>query len=335
VGTVVNGVGIFIPEACYTNADVEERAGYGKMGGRSGLIRLITGVEERHYASEGEHSSYLAARAGANAMKDAGVCAEDIDVVIFCAVTQDFAEPATANVVADILNIRNAYAFDVKNGCNAFLTGMDIADSLMATGKAKTVLIASGEALSRWIRFDYTDVEELKERSPVTLSVGDGGGAFIMQREADTERGICKTFFHTFSELWNNNVMWGGGVVYPRDPEKMYIPGTTKNLVDKHIIVGVDFLKKTVLETGWKLEDIDCAISSQVAKWITDKTQKELRVSKDKIISVLKKWGNVGACNIPLATYEAIQTNKLSRGKRVVFYGGAVGFNVGCITMVF
>lgn len=81
----------------------------------------------------------------------------DINAVIFCSVTQDFAEPATVNVVMKLLNIKNAYGFDVKNACNAFLSGLDIADSLIKTNKAKYVLIVSGEALSKWVSYKFQD----------------------------------------------------------------------------------------------------------------------------------------------------------------------------------
>ncbi len=334
--SVIKGVGIYLPTQCYSSEEVEDLAGYKKYGIRNGLVKMITGTEKRHYVSEDEHCSDLAYRAALNAMDMAKIEPSSIDAIMFCSVSQDFAEPATANVVADKLDIRNAYAFDIKNGCNAFLTGMDLADSLIKSGKAKNVLIVSGEALSRWVKFDYDDREELLKRSPVTLSIGDGGGAFVVSGENSSDRGLVYSYFRTYSELWNNNVMWGGGVIFPHHPEKMFIPGTTKNLIDKQLLIGADYLKGALTETGWALEDVDCFICSQVAKWISNKTQQELGMdNSSKLIEVIHKWGNVGACNIPLATYEALNTGKIKAGSKVIFYGGAVGFNVGCIAAGF
>lgn len=128
-------------------------------------------------------------------------------------------------MVADKLDIRNAYVFDVKNACNAFMSGVDLADSLIKTGKAETILVTSGEALSKWIRRGFDSKEELMEKAPVTLSMGDAGGAYILQAGENTERGVNKTYFHTFTDMWNNNVVWGGGTMFPRDPDKMFIPG--------------------------------------------------------------------------------------------------------------
>ena len=333
MNTVIKGVGIYIPENVYTSEEVETMAGYEKYGVRHGIVKMITGCSTRHYVSEGELSSDVASKAALQAMKNADVLPEEIDAVLFCSVTQDFAEPATANVVADTLNTRNAYAFDVKNGCNGFLSGIDVADSLIRTGKARTVLVVSGEAISRWVKFDYQSREEILEGSPVTLSLGDGGGAFVLQGEDTAGKGILKTFFRTIPELWNNNVMWGGGTAFPRDPEKMYIPGTTKPLVDTQVAIADKYIVGMLDELGWSIEDVDFIASSQVAKWIVEKTREKLDVPVEKTSDILAKWGNVASSNIPLAVYDAMEQGKIKEGSKVVFIGGAVGFS-SCVMAV-
>lgn len=332
MNTVIKGVGIYLPHNCFSSEEVETMAGYEEHGVRHGIVQMITGCKTRHYVGDEEISSDLAAKAASEAMENAGVSSDDIDALLFCSVTQDFAEPATANVVADKINIRNGYAFDVKNGCNGFLSGMDVADSLIKTGKAHTVLVVSGEATSRWIRFKYESKKDLLVGSPVTLSVGDGGGAFVLQGEK-SGKGILKTFFRTIPELWNNNVMWGGGTAYPRDPEKMYIPGTTKPLIDMHVSMGDAFIVKLLDEVGWSVEDIDFMASSQVAKWIVEKSRQKFGVPAEKTSNVLEKWGNVASSNIPLAVYDAIQKERIRDGSRVLLVGGAVGFNI-CVMAV-
>lgn len=334
ITSVISGVGRYLPERIVTSEEVEEMAGYSKYGMRSGIIKMLTGTEQRHYAAENEYSSDIGYRAAVEALDKSGLHANDIDAIIFGSVTQDFAEPATANVIADRLGANKCYVFDVKNACNAFLSGVDIADSLIKTGKAENVLVVSGEAFSKWIKFKYDDIEELKKRSPVTLSLGDGGGAFVISANKGTDRGIQKTCFHTYADLWNNNVMWGGGVRYPHDIDKMYIPGTTKALVDKHISVGVDYLKKITNMTNWTFEDVDMIVPTQVAKWIVGKTLKDLEFPAEKTVSVIHKFGNVGASNVPLATYEAIQSGQLQKGSKTVMYGGAVGFSIGCVSVI-
>lgn len=335
MNTSIKGMGIYLPEDVFTSEEVEKKANYEKYGIRSGIVKMVTGVDTRHYTKEDEWSSDVAMKAAVEAIKNAKIDRADIDALLFCSVTQDFAEPATANVVADKLGLSNLFAFDVKNGCNAFLTGLDIADSLIKTGKAKNVLICSGEAISKWVKFDYESQKEIMEGSPVTLSLGDGGGAFVVGAEEEKDKGVLASFFQTFPELWNNNVMWGGGVAYPREPEKMYIPGTTKPLIDKQIMIARDFLEKILVEVGWTIDDIDYIVPSQVAKWVVSSIQSELKIPTEKISDVLHKWGNVASSNVPLAAYDAWKKGKIKEGSKVIFMGGAVGFNASVMAIQF
>ena len=243
----IAGMGMYLPEKVYTSEEIEEMAGYSKFGIKNGLIRMLTGCERRHYAAENEHCSDIAAKAGLNALKHAGIEPADIDAVLFCSITQDFAEPATVNVVMDKMNIRNAYSFDIKNACNAFMSGVDTADSLIASGKAENVLVVAGEALSRWTKFNYDSKEELLQRGTAALSVGDGGGAYVLTKAKEgSQRGIVTSLFRTVPEMWNNNVIWGGGVIYPADQSRMYIPGTTKKLIDMHQDVTRNFIPQVM-----------------------------------------------------------------------------------------
>lgn len=341
--SMITGVGKYIPERMITTREIEEMSGYTKFGVKLGMCKMLTGCDTRYYAAENEYSSDIAAKAAEQAIKNAGVEPQDIDAVLFCSITQDFAEPATANVVADKLNIRNAYVFDIKNACNAFMSGVDVADSLIKTGKAETVLVVSGEALSKWIRRGFDSKEELMERAPITLSMGDGGGAFIIQATDDPVRGINKTFFHTYTDMWNNNVVWGGGTIYPRDPDKMYIPGTTKQIVDKQREVFVEFFPKFKEVFGIEVEDIDCFIPTQVAKWLiangakqySEATGIDLTNIIDKTVSVIDKYGNVGASNIPIATYDAIESGMLKKGDLAFCMSVGVGISEGLMTFIY
>ena len=337
------GVGRYMPERIVTSEEVEQMAHFSKFGIKPGLCTMLTGCETRHYAAEGEYCSDIAARAGLNAMQRAGVEPSEIDALLFCSVTHDFAEPATANVVADKLGVRNAFVFDIKNACNAFLSGVDVADSLIKTGKAETVLVVSGEVFSKWIKFDYDNKQELMERAPVTLSLGDGGGAFLLRASDEQDRGIDKAYFHTYSDMWNHNVVWGGGVMYPRDPEKMYVPGTTKGIVDKQKEIYAGLLPKIKDIFGMTFAEADCIIPTQVAKWIiynvADVFSKEMNLPAEdfikKIVSVVDKYGNVGSSNVPIAAYEALQNGMVKPYSKTFCISVGVGISEGILSVTF
>lgn len=336
-------VGRYMPERVVTSEEVEEMAHFSKFGVRSGLTKMLTGCETRRFAAEGEYCSDIAAKAGLDALKRAGVEPSEIDALLFCSVTHDFAEPATANVVADKMGVRNAFVFDIKNACNAFLSGVDVADSLIKTGKAETVLVVSGEAFSRWMKFDYDNKAELMERAPVALSLGDGGGAFLLRASDDQERGINKSYFHTYSDLWNHNVVWGGGVMYPHASDKLYVPGTTKGIADKQKEIYAGILPKIKDIFGMTFADADVIIPTQVAKWVVynvaDMFSAQMGLPASdfvkKIVSVVDKYGNVGSSNVPIAAYEAIENGMVKEGSKTFCISVGVGISEGIMSATF
>lgn len=331
--SVIKGMGMYLPKNIFSSEEVENMAGYGQHGVRHGLVKMVTGVETRHYVEDNEYSSDLAYKAALNALQNADIEVDEVDTLLFCSVTQDVTEPATANIVASKLGLHNKYIFDVKNGCNAFLTGIDLADSLIKTGKSKTVLVTSGEATSRWVKFNYKNKEELMVGSPVTLSLGDGGGAYVLRGEENTNKGILKTLIKNSPELWEANAMLGGGVRCPQDVDKMYIPGTTKPLLDKHFEIGDVYLKEVLKETGWSKDEVDFFATNQAAKWVTTKACDDNGIPLEKRSSTLTKWGNVAASNIPLVTCEAWANGKIKEGSKVIIMAGAVGFS-SCVMSV-
>lgn len=333
--TKISGIGMYLPEKTYTSEEVEEMAGFSRLGVKKGLVRMLTGCESRHYAAENEWCSDIAAKAGLAAIEDSRLAPDDIDAVIFGAITRDFAEPATVNRVVEILGINDCYAFDIFNACNAFIGGIDLADSLIKTGKAKNVLVTCGEILSRWTKFDYSDKEELLMRAPVSLSVGDGGGAFIVSAADDSDEScILETKFKTIPSLWEHGVIWGGGVVYPNASDKLFVPGTVKALTDKHTEIATQFVRPVLEKTGWAVEDVDCFLPTQIAKWVVKNSRAALNASADQFYEVIETTGNVGACNIALTTCMARDAGKIGKGSRIVMVGGAAGMNVGAITAV-
>ena len=333
MNTIIKGIGAYLPEKEVSSAEMEKMAGYEKFGVKIGLCKMLTGCEPRHWSASDEYCSDIAAKAGKAAIENANVTADEVDALIFASVSHDFVEPATSNVVADKIGIRNAFCFDIKNACNAFLSAVDIADSFIKTGKAKTVLVVSGEALTKWTKFNYTQKEDLVQRAPVALSIGDGGGAFVLQGSDEEKRGIVTSIFRTVPELWNNNVIWGGGVAYPADPEKMYIPGTTKAIIDQ-IMNMTDYIPQILKKSGWTLEDIDYVVPTQVAKWIVKHIRESLGLNPEKIIQIVKTTGNMGASNVPVAADFALKEGKLTKGSKILMIGGAVGVNLAMMTAV-
>lgn len=333
--TKITGIGMYLPEKTYTSEEIEERAGFSRLGLKNGLVRMVTGCDIRHYCAEDEWCSDLAAKAAEEAVKDAGMQISDIDALIFGAITRDFSEPATANRVAYLLGMEKCFVFDIFNACNALIGAIDLADSLIRTGKAKNVLVVCGEALSRWTKFDYTDKEELLKRAPVALSVGDAGGAFVVSETSDDdESGILLTKFRTYANLWESGVIWGGGVVYPKSADKLFVPGTVNDLTRNHAEAVKDVIPEALRATNWKVDDVDCFLVTQIADWVLRNIKQTLNARDDQFISIIKETGNCGACNIALAAAYAKQSGKIKKGDKLCLMGGAAGASAGVVNLI-
>ena len=144
IRALITGTGRYVPDDVWTSDMVEARVAECSGGKRipKGIIRLATGVVERRYASEGMCPSDLAARAAQRALTTAGIEPRDVDLLIFASASHDVAEPATANMVQLALGCDRAAVMDVKNACNSFLNGLDVAQAFIETGRAPRVVVA-------------------------------------------------------------------------------------------------------------------------------------------------------------------------------------------------
>ena len=172
------GVGHHLPTKVVTSQDVEQRVFQAsRFQIPRGLVEKVSGIAERRFRDTDEQASDLALKASRQALERADMDAKDLDVVIFAACTQDLTEPATANILQEKLGARGSSVFDIKNACNSFLNGLDVAESLIRAGKAKTALIAVGETLSLSIDWRITSVRQLDVRADPWRCRGRCGGS--------------------------------------------------------------------------------------------------------------------------------------------------------------
>src|SRR5437773_8871850 len=201
LGTRITGVGAEIPPGIGTRAEVEERARIGRFGFEWGWLKQVTCDIERRWAVPYVHPSQLAAAAARKALAYAEVDPLAVDVVVFCGITKDFIEPATCNAVAEAVGARDARVFDLTNACNGFIDGLDLADSLIRSGKARRVLVTTGERVSDHIAWQARTVEEFMH-TVASLVLGDGGGAALVEAGDDPDRGLREREFRSDPTHW-------------------------------------------------------------------------------------------------------------------------------------
>lgn len=300
----------------------------------NGLIERLTGVRTRYYRAPNEQSSDLAVEASRKAIERAGVSVGDIDLLIFAACTHDIIEPATANIIQDKLECRNAQALDVKNACNSFLNGLDVADSHIRAGKSRCALVTVGETLSLSIDWKIRSAEDLKSRL-ASLTLGDAGAAAILTSiPADEDRGIKATGFRSYGEKWKLATVLGGGSMYRFDEEHSYFRSESRALRDAAFDLIPDVVAEVLKSIGWKSTDIDVGCGHQVTEEIVYGVRDRCGLLPGREIVTVTDCGNTAAASIPLCLGRAYDDGKLTPGAKILLIGGAAGFSVGVVSLV-
>lgn len=332
---VFSGVGHHLPEQVVTSAEVERRV-YETSSFHipRGLVEKVSGIEERRYRSSEEQASDLALKASEQALGRAQMDAKDIDVLIFAACTQDITEPATANILQEKLGATSSHVFDIKNACNSFLNGLDVAESLIQAGKAKTALIAVGETLSLTIDWKISSVRELKTGIS-GLTFGDAGAAAILRAEPNGNgRGILPTAFQSHGDQWRLATVLGGGSMHRFSEEHSYFSGDSRALREqaaKHI---PRMVQKVLDNIGWKADEIDVACCHQVTLDLVEDMAVKCGVPLERCIVSIKDCGNTAAATIPLGLSRACDEGRLKPGAKVLLVGAAAGFSVGVVPVI-
>lgn len=322
--TMILGTGRATPERVLSNADLEKI-----VDTTDEWIRERTGIERRFIAAEHETNSQFAARAAQLALDDAKISADQVDIIIQATVTGDSGFPANSCYVQEIIGATNAAAFDISAACSGFLYGLTLADSFIASGKARYVLVIGCELLSR--------ITDWKDRATCVL-FGDGAGAFLLG-PSDGKRGIIDTFIKSDGRLTELLCMKGKGTKIPLqvalDERKVFIAMQGRE-VFKYAVTAMGDASTHILErNGMTSNDIDLFIPHQANLRIITATAKRLNVSMEKVYVNVQNYGNTSAASIPIAIDEALDTQRLQSGQRCLMVAFGGGFTWGSALVQF
>ena len=335
IRALISGTGRYLPDAVWTSDMVEARVN--EHGGDwtipNGIIRLATGVAERRYAPDGVCSSELATWAAQRALKDAGIEPCDIDLLIFASASHDVAEPATANMVQAELGCVRAAVMDVKNACNSFLNGLDVAQAFIETGRATRVLVAAGERLSPTIKWDIGSSEALTTRL-AALTLGDAGAACVVEASADPERGIRQGLFESDGRHWELSTVLGGGSRYGGSPEQMYFECRSTKLQQLATARIPQLVNDVLLKLDWDLDDVALVVPHQVTTSVIERVVSLLGYPLERCMITLDRFGNTAAASIPVALDLALEEGRARAGDKVLLVGGAAGFSAAVIPLI-
>lgn len=312
---MILGTGRAVPEKVLTNADLEKI-----VDTSDSWIVERTGIRERRVVEPGTPLSDLATRAALAALADAGLTAEDLELIIVGTVTGDMKFPATACIVQDRIGAGKAVAFDLSAACSGFLYSLQVGTALMATAGYRYALIIGGDILTSMV--DWTDRD-------TCVLFGDGAGAAILG-PAEGNRGLLATYMCSngaHSRLLYNP---GCGSLHPPTPqniqEKIHTIRMEGRDVFRHAVVAMtDALNQVLAASGMTIDDLDLLIPHQANLRIIEAVAKRFGAPLEKVYVNVDRFGNTSAGSIPIALDEARRSGRLNPDGTV----GMVTFGAG------
>ena len=310
---VITGVGSYLPQKVMTNDDMAKI-----VDTSDEWIRGRTGIQQRHIAAEGEVTSDLAAAAAEEALNNAGVSKDEIDLIIVATTTPDLTMPSTAAIVQKKLGIAQGAAFDVAAVCSGFVYGMSIVKAMIASAQAKKALLIGAETMSR--------ILDWEDRSTCVL-FGDGAGAVVIEAQENTDRGIQVVQLRadgSQSDILNTT----GGVSTDKQAGNLFMAGQE---VFRHGVEKMAEISQEVMaEAGLSIDDVDWFIPHQANARIVQSIGRKLKIAPEKIILTLHEHANTSAASIPLAMSDAAGKGQIKEGQIVVTPALGAGLTWGC-----
>lgn len=316
----ISGVGKYLPEYVLTNKELETM-----VETNDEWIKSRTGISERRIL-KGENlgTSYMAERAAIAALEDAGVEADEIDVIIVATVTPDYLFPATACLVQKRIGASNAYAFDLSAACSGFLFSLTTGSNFIESGRAKKVLVIGADKMSSII--DYTD-------RTTCILFGDAGAAVVLEAtEEDT--GIIDYVHHTEGDEACMLYQPAGGSLKPATEETVenklhYIRQDGRAVFRKATEGMADVSLEIMQKNNLAPDDIAWLVPHQANLRIIDATARRMGIDKNKVMINIDKYGNTTSATIPLCLVD--WKDQLKKGDNLVLSAFGGGLTWGSI----
>ncbi len=317
---IVKGTGAYVPERVVTNFDIEKI-----VETSDEWIFERSGIKRRHFADK-EAASDMALEASKKALADAEMSAQEIDLVIVTTVTPDKPFPSTACLLQAKLGIRNNIpCFDLEAACSGFVYGMEVATSMMQSGKYKNALVVSSERLNPLL--DWSD------RTTCFL-FGDGCGAAVLGCSDEDGVGIIGNVLGADGSSTAVLEIPAGGSFMPTSPETVanklhYIKMDGREIFKNAVRIMQEKALDVLGMCGVAPEQISLLIPHQANIRIIETVAKRIKIPREKVYVNIEEYGNTSSASIPIALDEALKSGRIKRGDYVLLVAFGAGLTWG------
>lgn len=315
--TKIIGTGSCVPERIVTNDDLAQI-----VETSDEWIQSRTGIRERRI-SEGADTAELAAGAAKAALENAGVSADDVDLILVATSTPDHCFPNAACMVQAAIGAERAVAYDISAACSGFLFAVNTAHAFLGSGIYKTALVIGADTLSKIV--DWSD------RSTCVL-FGDGAGAAVLRVEEGEKSGI-------FAMKMGSDGKKGpvlscvsrtvGNFLTNTEPQIGYMTMDGQEVFKFAVKKVPETIKELLDENGLEPKDVKHYVLHQANYRIAEAIAKRLKVSMEQIPTNMEHYGNTSGASIPLLLDELNRAGKIQKGDLLVLAGFGAGLTWG------
>jgi len=293
-------------------------------------IAAKTGIVRRHVV-DGETSSDLAVGAAERLFSEHGVDRDDIDFLLLCTQSPDFAMPATSSLVQHRLGLPTRVgALDLAVGCSGYVYALGVAKALIESGQARTILLVTVDTLTRFINPADRQLRSL---------FGDGASASLVTASAESPA-LTGFAYGTDGSGASHLIVPGGGladasVFAPKSlPEArglvpsgrdLYMDGAEVFTFSLRVVKEV--VDRSLELAGVTMDDIDVFVLHQANAFMLETLRKKLGIDPARFVVAMHDVGNTTSSSIPLALEAGLATGQVSRGQKAVFVGFGVGLS--------
>ena len=316
INAVITGVGGYVPDYILNNEELSRM-----VDTTDEWITTRVGIKERRILTEeGLGTSYLARKAAKQLIQKTGVDPDTIDALIVTTTTPDYKFPSTASIVLGKLGLKNAFAFDFSAACCGFLYTLDVAASMIQSGRYKKIIVIGADKMSSLV--DYTD------RATCVL-FGDGAGAVLVEATEEENVGVQNSYLRTDGQGLPFLHMKAGGSVCPPSHftvdhrlHYLYQEGRT---VFRYAVTDMSNDVMKIMEmNNLKADDVNWVIPHEANLRIIEAVTKRAGIPLDKVVVNIDHYGNTSAATSPLALWDA--ESQLKKGDNVIFTAFGAGF---------
>ena len=313
----ISGTGSSTPIRQIANSEVASR-----LKIKEGYISRMSGIGNRYWANEDEQCSLLAEKASQQAMANAGVSPDDIDVILVSTTSPEMVFPSTACLLQKRLELRRSAAFDVGASCTGFLFGLSMADTFIRSGQFNRCLVVATEIKSRYL--DPSDIG-------TSILFGDGAGAAIVERGKTGKSGIIKIRLFSDGHYANLVRIPAGGSRLPASLETISQNQHTLQLRGKAIFrLAVKRLSGAIREIcqeeNLTLDQVGQFIFHQANGRLLNQLASRLGIAPDRLYSIIREYGNTSSASLPIALDCANRQGCLKEGDVILLgtFGGGL-----------